>query len=45
MKNHLQGIFKESYKSDKNKYMWGFLPLFIFAGDRGSSRNDKFWEL
>ena len=30
----------ESYKSDKNKYLTGFLPLFIFVGD-GSSRNEE----
>ena len=34
----------ESYKSDKNKYLTVFLPLFIFAGDGRGSRIEEILE-
>ena len=34
----------ESYKSNKNKYLTGFLPLFIFTGDGRGSRNEEILE-
>ena len=45
IKKHIQGIFKESYKSDKNKYLWGFLPLFIFAGFVAGKSHASFFSI